>query len=88
MEIFSPPGTLFIILVASGSPSGSTPVEALLQAPWHLTIGEKSEEGLQEMTYVPRPKTALVAKNRVSSLIVHAYLMAPNAHVYMCISSS
>lgn len=54
------------VRIYTGSPSGSTPVESLLQSSWQPTLLERTEEGSQDnTTYAPRPKTYLVAKNRV-----------------------
>ncbi len=61
--------TLLINNTIAGSPSGSTPVDFLLQSPWQFAAPavDKGEESSQEPSpYTPRPRNYLVPKHRVS----------------------
>ena len=53
-------------IMCAGTPSGSTPMDTLLQNPWQLSTADRREEGSQHISsFPPRARTYLVAKNRV-----------------------
>ena len=69
-QLITMAGIKFLQLIfAPGSPSGSTPVDFLLQNPWQLAVPavDKGEESSQDASpFTPRPRNYLIAKHRVS----------------------
>lgn len=71
---------------ASGSPGGSTPVDVLLQSPWQHAISsvDKGEESSQDPPpYTQRPRNYLIARTRVSEMMLYGGNVANTQLTYL-----